>query len=71
MLMNLNSTFILNHSISELEGRLLTPNEGCGYTKVAHKKIIGGSAAQVGAWPWMTLVIHKNEKGSFANCGKV
>lgn len=59
------------HFVSDLEGRLLTPKEGCGYSKVAHKKIVGGTTAEVGAWPWMSLVIYKNEKGFFSNCGKV
>ena len=29
-------------------GRLTTPEEGCGFTKVHHKKIVGGSEAEIG-----------------------
>lgn len=30
------------------KGRLLTPEEGCGYSKVQNKRIIGGSPAKNG-----------------------
>lgn len=30
------------------KGRLLTPEEGCGYSKVQNKRIIGGSEAKNG-----------------------
>lgn len=30
------------------KGRLLTPQEGCGYTKASNTRIVGGSAAKVG-----------------------
>lgn len=56
--------------LPELKGVLLTPSEGCGYTKVAHKKIVGGSTAKPGAWPWLALVLYTNETGTFSNCGK-
>lgn len=34
------------------KGRLLTPEEGCGYSKVQNKRIVGGAPAKNGAWPW-------------------
>lgn len=60
-----------NYFLPELKGVLLSPNEGCGYTKVAHKRIVGGTAAKVGAWSWMVLVLYTNKTGTFSNCGKI
>lgn len=34
--------------LSNKKGRLLTPDEGCGYSKVAHKRIVGGTVAKDG-----------------------
>lgn len=34
------------------KGRLLTPEEGCGYSKVQNTRIVGGAPAKNGAWPW-------------------
>lgn len=73
--MNLNSAqvhkFDLNDNFSpDIKGRLLTPKDGCGYTKVAHKRIVGGRTAEAGAWPWMALVLYTNKSGTFSNCGK-
>lgn len=33
---------------TDIKGRLLTPEEGCGYSKVANTRIVGGSAAKKG-----------------------
>lgn len=33
---------------SNIRGRLLTPEEGCGYSKVENKRIVGGSPAKIG-----------------------
>lgn len=38
-------------------GRLLTPEEGCGASHVSQTRIVGGSIAKVGAWPWYSLAI--------------
>lgn len=34
------------------KARLLTPEEGCGISSVPNKRIVGGSVAKNGAWPW-------------------
>lgn len=36
------------HELSDIKGRLLTPEEGCGYSKVANTRIIGGTEAKIG-----------------------
>lgn len=47
-------------------GRLLTPEEGCGYTKVKNTRIVGGSLAPVGAWPWLALLAFTMQDGEIA-----
>lgn len=37
----------------DIKGRLLTPEEGCGYSNVANSRIIGGTTVVPGAWPWL------------------
>lgn len=34
--------------ISKIKGRLLTPDEGCGFSKAANTKIVGGQNAKIG-----------------------
>lgn len=34
--------------ISKIKGRLLTPKEGCGFSKVANTRIVGGQPAKKG-----------------------
>lgn len=41
---------------TDIKGRLLTPEEGCGYSKVSNTRIVGGVPAKVGAWPWIALL---------------
>lgn len=41
---------------ANIQGRLLTPEEGCGQSKVKLTKIVGGKTAPVGAFPWMSLI---------------
>lgn len=38
------------------KARLLTPEEGCGFSNVTHPKVVGGVPAMIGGWPWMALV---------------
>lgn len=54
---------------SESGGSLLTPEEGCGLTRVKNKRIVGGSVAPVGAWPWMALLVYLQEDGLAFDCG--
>lgn len=50
--------------------RLLTPSEGCGYSKVPHNRVVGGVPAKKGGWPWMALVGYKNSLGEISfKCG--
>lgn len=55
---------------TDIKGRLLTPDEGCGYSKVANTRIVGGSNAKVGAWPWIALLVQKKGKENLFLCGK-
>lgn len=46
---------------SDIKGRLLTPEEGCGVPKIQtsyriQPRIVGGVTAQNGAWPWLALL---------------
>ena len=33
---------------NDIKGRLLSPSEGCGYSKAQNKRIVGGGPAQIG-----------------------
>lgn len=43
---------------SKLNGRLLTPEEGCGYSKVMHKRIVGGAPAKNGTLKYRQFIFH-------------
>ncbi|KAG4065841.1 hypothetical protein HA402_012519 [Bradysia odoriphaga] len=50
--------------------RLLTTEEGCGFSNVTHTRIVGGGPAKMGAWPWMALVGYTNDLGELGwKCG--
>lgn len=42
---------------TDIKGRLLTPEEGCGYSKVANTRIVGGSAAKNGNYKFNLIVL--------------
>lgn len=46
---------------ADLKGRLLTPQEGCGLTKVKNTRIVGGSEAPAGSFPWFALLGRENQ----------
>lgn len=41
---------------SNVKGRLLTIDEGCGLSKQPLKKIVAGAPAKKFAWPWVALL---------------
>lgn len=53
-----------------LLSNLLTPEDGCGYTKVTTTRIVGGSEAPVGAWPWIALLGYVKRNKTYFDCGK-
>lgn len=57
--------------INDIKGRLLTPEEGCGFTKVKNNRIIGGSVARIGAWPWMAILGYDRGYTVSFECGKI
>lgn len=52
--------FFRSSGDADVKGRLLTPEEGCGLTKVKNTRIVGGSIAPIGAFPWMALLGKEN-----------
>lgn len=52
------------------KGKLLTPAQGCGFSTVNHKRIVGGSPAKQGAWPWLALLGYLDGKKVTLGCGK-
>lgn len=50
--------------------RLLTPEEGCGYSNETLNRIVGGVPAKLGQWPWMTLIGYRDASGEVGfKCG--
>lgn len=60
----------MSSSASDIKGRLLTPQQGCGLSKVRNTRIVGGSDAKVGAWPWIAILAQKKGKENLYLCGK-
>lgn len=56
---------------TDIKGRLLTPEEGCGYSKVANTRIVGGAPAKNGAWPWLVLLGSYDGSEYLFECGKI
>lgn len=52
-----------------VEARLLSPDEGCGQSSVAHRKIVGGTPSQKGSWPWLALLGYEGVDGITFRCG--
>lgn len=42
--------YFLGPGNDNMKGRLLSPEEGCGYSKVINTRIIGGSEAKNGSY---------------------
>lgn len=57
---------------SNIKGRLLTPKEGCGLAKVKNTRIVGGSEAPVGSFPWMCALGFLQEDDTIDfDCGEI
>lgn len=53
-----------------LQARLLTVEDGCGFSNITHTRVIGGEPAKKGAWPWIVLVGYTNNLGELSwKCG--
>lgn len=55
---------------NDYPARLLTPEEGCGYSNETLNRIVGGVPAKLGQWPWMTLIGYRDASGEVGfKCG--
>ncbi|XP_037048485.1 venom protease-like [Bradysia coprophila] len=54
-----------------IRGRLITTEEGCGYSSVKEfHQIVGGNPAKPGKYPWMVLIGYRNNVGEvYTKCG--
>lgn len=43
---------------TDIKGRLLTPEEGCGYSKVSNTRIVGGAPAKKGQFKHFGIVLY-------------
>lgn len=55
---------------TDIQGRLLTPEEGCGYATITLDKRYHTGTAKNGAWPWITLLGQKFDFSVDFKCGK-
>lgn len=53
------------------KGQLLTPEQGCGFSTVPHKRIVGGAPAKPGAWPWIALIVYNQRQRTIFGCGNI
>lgn len=53
----------------EVPRSLPTVADGCGYTSVANKKIVGGVVSKKGAWPWIALLGYDDASSNPFKCG--
>lgn len=51
------------------KGKLLTPKDGCGASKESAGRIVGGTAAKAGQYPWMALLGYGRGSQISFNCG--
>lgn len=55
---------------NDYPAKLLTPEEGCGYSNETLNRIVGGVPAKLGQWPWMTLIGYRDAAGEIGfKCG--
>ena len=55
---------------NDFPARLLTPEEGCGYSNETLNRIVGGVPAKLGQWPWMALIGYRDATGEVGfKCG--
>lgn len=59
-----------NNNNAGVRPRLLTPEEGCGFSNATHTRVVGGQPAKKGAYPWMALVGYTDNFGKLGwKCG--
>lgn len=54
---------------NDIKGRPLTAEEGCGYSKAANTRIVGGAPAKNGAYGWTALLAQKIGSSYAFRCG--
>ncbi|XP_055910857.1 uncharacterized protein LOC129945223 [Eupeodes corollae] len=47
---------IFPRNVDEIPRKLPTMADGCGFVNNEYRKIVGGTASKVGAWPWIALI---------------
>ncbi|XP_031626165.1 venom serine protease Bi-VSP-like isoform X2 [Contarinia nasturtii] len=56
--------------VAQIQGRLLTADEGCGYTNDTTTRVVGGRPAKNGQYGWMALLGYVNNLGEQSwKCG--
>lgn len=52
---------LIKIATAEDKFQILTPDTGCGFSNVTQRRIVGGTPAKLGAFPWMALIGYTNE----------